>query len=311
MKMIHVVFEKYANTHGEIQYLNMLEDILKNGEIKDARNNNNTTLSLFGGKQIVFDLQKGFPLLTTKKVFLRGIFEELKFFLTGQTNTKLLEEKGVKIWSANTSREFLDSVGLTNYQVGDLGTSYSFQFAHYGATYDGMDKNYDNMGINQFSKIIDDIIKNKFSRRLLMTTYNPTQLSQGPLPPCHGIVIQFGIENDNKLCCAMYQRSCDTTLGEPFNIASYALMTHIIVNIINNKSDLNLEVGKLTMYFGDIHIYTQHINAVKKQLSRTLFDFPTISFSKKFITIDELNWEDISLIDYKCHPNDLGYVMVA
>lgn len=311
LEMINVSFEKYQHCHTEIQYLNLMEQILLRGETKDARGNGSDTLSLFGG-QMEFDLKKGFPLLTTKKMFLRGVFEELKFFLTGQTNTKLLEEKGVKIWTGNTSREFLDSVGLTHYKEGDLGTSYSFQFKHYGAEYKGMDADYSGQGIDQFEQLINDIIKNRFSRRLLMTTYNPTQLKQGPLPPCHGLTIQFGIENDTELCCHMTQRSADFVLGVPFNIASYALMLHIIVNIVNTRSTpASLRVGRLIMSFGDIHIYKQHIEAAKKQLERTLFSTPELQIKKSIASIEDLVWEDIVVVGYESHPNDLGAKMVA
>ena len=311
MKMVKIVFKKYINLHDEIQYLNIMENIMNHGEKKDARNNGNNTISLVG-KEMVFDLHRGFPLLTTKKIFIRGVFEELKFFLTGETNVKKLEDKGIKIWSANTNREFLDSVGLHHYKVGDIGTSYSFQFKHYGAKYEGMDKSYDGKGIDQFSNLINDIIKNKYSRRLLMTTFNPVQLHQGPLPPCHGLIIQFLIEKNNNLSCKMYQRSADWVLGVPFNIASYALLLHIIVHIVNNRqNNEHLEVGKLYMTFGDIHIYKQHFEAVHKELNRSLYNFPNIYFKKKFNSIEDLNWEDINIENYMCHPNDLGAIMIA
>lgn len=302
--MTTVEFKKYRNVHFEIQYLNIMENILLNGIIKDARNNGNETVSMFS-ELMTFNLRTGFPLLTTKRVFMRGVFEELKFFLTGQTNTKLLEEKGIKIWSGNTSREFLDSVDLHHYSEGDLGTSYSFVLKHYGAKYEGMDKDYTGQGIDQFTELLKSIQRNKFSRRLLMTTYNPSVLSQGPLPPCHGLIIQFSVNNEDIIDCHMYQRSADWVLGVPFNIASYALMTHIIAKI------LHLGVGTLTMSFGDIHIYKDHISAVHKVLNRTLYNPCTLNIKKDISRIDDLMWEDIEILNYKCHNNDLDAKMVA
>ena len=139
-------------------------------------------------------------------MFTKGIFEELKFFLLGLTNSKLLEQKGVNIWKWNTTREFLDSVGLNHLEEGDMGPLYSFQMRHFGAEYKGCNENYDGKGVDQVNDILTSLKNDKYSRRILMTTYNPTQVKQAPLPPCHGIAIQFGIEGTNKLCCHMYQR---------------------------------------------------------------------------------------------------------
>ena len=201
---VDVTFSKYDGTHEEYQYLNSMSKILDNGSIKDARNGD--TVSFFGDR-MVFDLSNNVvPILTTKKIFIRAVFEELLFFLRGDTNTNKLKEKNVNIWNGNTSRAFLDSVGLHHLKEGDIGPLYGFQWRHYGAEYFGFDHDYTGKGVDQLANLIDGLIKNRHSRRLLLTTYNPAQINQGPLPPCHGIAVQFGVENDNELCCQMYQR---------------------------------------------------------------------------------------------------------
>lgn len=287
----------------EVQYLNMLNSIIKNGNFRQTRNAN--TLSCFA-TNLTFDLSKTFPLLTTKKMFLRGIFEELKFFLLGQTNTKILEDKKVNIWKGNTSRQFLDSVGLNHLEEGDMGPLYGFQLRHYGAEYHGCNYDYNSSGYDQFKNVLNLLKNDKYSRRIMMSTFNPAQISQGPLPPCHGIVIQFGIEGTNKLSCHMYQRSADCFLGIPFNIASYALLVHIICELVNNDLEYNgekLVPGILTMSLGDYHIYEQHIEVVKEQINRTPYIFPQVKINKKITKIEDLNFEDISLLNYKSHES--------
>jgi thymidylate synthase len=308
-----IILKKNRNITEETQYLEIMSDILNYGFLKNARNGN--TLSLFNGHQMKFNLNDNvMPVITTKKIFLRGVFEELMFFLRGETNTNVLKKKGVNIWNANTSRDFLDNIGLTNYKEGDIGTSYSFQFRHYGAEYKGYDNDYENKGIDQFNKLIKDIIENKDSRRLIMTTYNPSQLSQGVLPPCHGLVIQFNvctINNVNKLNCHMYQRSGDWFLGVPWNISSYAFLLIIVCNIVNNQSNLNLEPNDLIMTFGDVHLYEQHIDFAKEQINRNIFKFPSIKINKKLEKIEDLEWNDIEIINYECYDNNFNAKMIA
>jgi dihydrofolate reductase/thymidylate synthase len=308
----NITFYKYEKYYDETQYLQIMKQILDTGFIKNARNGN--TKSLFGN-QMVFNMKNNvLPVLTTKKIFLRGVFEELMFFLTGDTNTNHLKEKGINIWNANTNREFLDSVNLQHYNVGDIGTAYSFQFRHYNAEYKGFNEDYTDKGIDQFMNLIQDIITNRYSRRLLMTTYNPSQIHQGPLPPCHGIVIQMAIENDNELCCHMYQRSADWFLGVPWNITSYAILLHIVIELVNNNINYTgpkLVPSKLIMSFGDIHIYEQHYASAQTLISRQPFDFPKIKFNKKITKIEELQWKDIDIVNYNCHLNNFDAVMVA
>lgn len=297
----YISIYKSKENNEELAYLNMLKNIVTNGHLRSTRNGN--TLSCFS-TSLTFNLENSFPLLTTKKMFLRGIFEELKFFLLGQTNTKLLEEKKVNIWKPNTTREFLDSVGLSHLEEGDMGPLYGFQLRHYGAEYKGCDNDYTDCGYDQFANVLHLLKNDKYSRRIIMTTFNPAQISQGPLPPCHGICIQFGIEGTNKLSCHMYQRSADTFLGIPFNISSYALLVYVICELVNNDENYKGEKlipGTLTMSLGDYHIYEEHISAVNEQIGRIPYVFPQLKINKKILKIEDLNFEDICIENYKSH----------
>lgn len=287
----------------EIQYLKLLDDVITNGNLRPTRNAN--TYALFG-KSLEFDLKKGFPLLTTKKMFLRGIFEELKFFLLGQTDTKILENEGVNIWKGNTCREFLDTNGHLDYEEGDMGPMYGFQLRHFGAEYKGSKNDYTGEGVDQFTEVINLLKTDRYSRRILMTTYNPSQAKKGVLYPCHGLTIQFGIEGNNELVCSMYQRSVDCFLGLPFNIASYALLMHIICSIVNNdlEYDNRLKVGRLMMFLGDTHVYEDHVCAVKEQLKNFPNRFPKLEITKQITNIEDisnLNFNDIQLTGYNSY----------
>lgn len=298
----------------EAHYLDLLRKIKNDGHARQTRNG--VVHSLFSA-HLSFDLGQSFPLLTTKKMFLRGIFEELKFFMLGKTDSKLLENKGVNIWKGNTSREFLDSVGLHHYPEGQMGPMYGHQWRRFGAPIVTDEK--EETGVDQLQNVIDLLIADRFSRRILMTTYNPAQTDQGVLPPCHGIAIQFGIEGTDRLCCHMYQRSCDTFLGCPFNIASYALLVHIICILVNcrlSPGETTLCPGTLTMSFGDYHIYEQHLDAVNIQLERAPKSFPQLRINvngtdrdgkgqKKLTCLDDIEYlemSDLELIGYECCP---------
>jgi thymidylate synthase len=247
--------------HEEYQYLNLLKKCLL-GNKRQTRNSE--TYSLFT-EMLSFNLMKGFPLLTTKKVFIRGIFEELMFFIRGQTNTKLLEYKGVNIWKPNTTKEFIESCNLP-YNEGDMGPMYGFQWIHFNAEYKDCSTDYNGMGYNQLEEVINLLIKDPYSRRILMTTYNPLQAKQGVLYPCHSIVIQFYVDNMNMISMSMYQRSSDAFLGLPYNIASNALLLHLICSTVNKRINKNkYSVGKLNIILGDVHIYKDHIDAVNQQ----------------------------------------------
>lgn len=297
----------------ESKYLKLLNTIINFGSREQTRNG--YTYSLFG-KHLSFDLSRGFPLLTTKKVFFKGIVEELLFFLRGDTNTNHLVEKGVNIWRDNTSRQFLDSVGLQHYEEGDQGPMYGFQLLHNGAEYKGMREDYAGKGFDQLSYCINLLKTNPFSRRIMMTTYDPSVAKEGCLYPCHGISIIFNVhtglhsvgdavENTYVLSCMMTQRSADMFLGIPFNIASYALLVHVICESINNDESYkgNRYVpGVLTMSLGDVHIYESHYTQCIRQILREPFPFPMLKINKKLKSITDFTFEDVELVEYKHHP---------
>lgn len=305
-KWIYKHDKPYCN-HEELQYLEIMDKIIKTGHYRKTRNAN--TFSIFGC-HLSFDLSNNkLPLLTTKKMFTRGILEELIFFLRGETNSKLLEEKKVNIWKPNTTREFLDSNNLSHYEEGDMGPMYGFQWKHFNAEYNGCSANYEGKGINQLEQVIEDLQNNKYSRRILMTTYNPCQAKQGVLYPCHGLVVQFGMEGENKLCCHMYQRSADYALGVPFNITSYAFLVHILCNLLNTKG-CNYEAGKLYMSFGDVHLYENHVETAKKQIERTPYLFPELKIKNNITDINNISCENFEIIGYESHDK-LNFDMVA
>jgi thymidylate synthase len=289
----HLSLVKYS--HQEAQYLQLLHKVLNNGVKKVGRNGE--TYSLFG-EQLVFNLRRGFPLLTTKKMFWRGIVEELLFFIRGDTDTKLLEEKGINIWKKNTSREFLDKCGL-DYKEGDMGPMYGFQWRHFNAPYKGADADYSMSGFDQLGKIISEINKNRESRRLVMTDFNPLQLSAGVLYPCHSLILQFYIDGDS-IDVKMYQRSADMFLGVPFNIASTSLLLYIIARLTN------LEPRYVILTFGDTHIYSLHRDEVCTQLSRLpLKAMSCIKISEKIQSLEDVErsqYSDYELVDYVYHP---------
>ena len=215
------------NQHEEYQYLELIKDIITNGTKKEDRTGVGTH-SLFG-RMMKFDLSQSFPLLTTKDVFWRGVVEELLWFIRGETDSKTLSAKKVKIWDAHGSREFLDKLGFKEREEGDLGPVYGFQWKHFGANYINNKTDYTNEGVNQLKEIIQQIKKDPNSRRLILSAWNPVDLPKMALPPCH-VLAHFYVAN-NKLSCLLYQRSADVGLGVPFNIASYALLTCIIADV--------------------------------------------------------------------------------
>ena len=265
------------------------------------------TLSKFG-YQMRFDLSESFPLLTTKTVFFRGIFEELIWFLKGDTNAKHLADKNVHIWDANSTREFLDGrgksllnfyyvLGLFEREVGDLGPIYGFQWRHFGADYTNMHANYEGKGVDQLKRIIETIKTNPNDRRIILSAWNVKALDDMALPPCH-ILAQFYVF-DSKLSCQLYQRSCDMGLGVPFNIASYALLTMILAKITH------LDVGEFVYSMGDTHVYNNHVDPLKEELTRYPTPFPILKIKKELNSIqdiEELKFQDLELLEYKPHP---------
>lgn len=284
----------------EQQYLDLVKEVL-NQSSRESRNG--FVYSSFG-PQHIFDLQNGFPLLTTKKMFLRGIIEELLFFLKGQTQTKILEEKGIKIWRENTSNDFLESRNL-NYEEGEMGPMYGYNWRYFGKPFSFSPSSFsqgEKNGIDQLKNLIEGLINDPYSRRHLLTTYDPLTVDQCVLMPCHGIVTQFYIEEEKVLHCKTYQRSADIALGYPFNIASYALLLKIIAKACGFKA------GKLIITLGDVHIYEKHVEGLREQIKRTPSPFPKIKIMKKnnekknvneiLKYIESLVFEDFKLRDY-------------
>ncbi|KAJ3273574.1 Thymidylate synthase [Terramyces sp. JEL0728] len=285
----------------EQQYISLIENILSKGERRGDRTGTGT-ISTFAPTNLRFDLSS-FPLLTTKRVYLRPIFEELMFFIRGQTDATILSEKGVKIWDKNGSREFLDSRGL-NYREGDLGPVYGFQWRHFGAEYKGCEHDYTGQGQDQLRQIINSLLNNPTDRRMVMSAWNPSDLDKMALPPCH-MFCQFYVSNEKRLSCQLYQRSCDVGLGVPFNIASYALMTMMIAHA------LGIECGEFVHCMGDAHIYLNHVDQLAEQTKRELRPFPTLKIKKEVLAdrsvdsvlayLESFCFEDFELVGYTPH----------
>jgi len=291
----------------EDNYLHLLDEILKEGHFRQTRNAK--TWSLFG-KTLTFNLNEGFPLLTTKRVFFRGVVEELLFFLRGDTNTKILSEKGVKIWEPNTSKDFLSKQNL-KYDEGDMGPMYGFNLVHFGEPYHGMDQNY--QGYDQIEYCLNLLKTDPFSRRIIMTTFNPAQAKEGVLYPCHGLSIMFNVSKDRKLSCMMFQRSADACCGIPFNIASYALLVHLFCEVVNNDPSYaghKLTPGKLIMNFGDVHIYEEHYSGAIRQILREPSPFPKLRINRSVTKLTDYKFEDFELIGYDCYPG-IDFKMIA
>ena len=297
----HRVFT--PGTTSESQYLNLLKDVQKNGVLRDCRNGE--TLAKFT-EHLKFDLRKGFPLLTTKKMFWKGIVEELLFFIRGDTDSSILEEKGIKIWSGNTSREFLDSNGFVDRKAGVMGPMYGYQFRNFGAEYDEKTAGPVEPGVDQLREVIDQIRDCPHSRRHLMVDYNPAQAKQGVLYPCHSLVLQFFVDREY-LDVFCYNRSSDLFLGLPFNIASSSLLLKIIADV----TELTPRFLNLTL--GDAHIYKEHFDAVAKQVDRTCYALPTMKIEKDLFSVEDIEFlklEDFVLEDYNCHPGIKAQMVV-
>ena len=297
-----IYYELIPYKHAEQQYLDILRNILKHGDETEGRNGK--TISLFK-QDMKFDLRDGFPLLTTKKMFTRGIIEELLFFLRGDTDTTILKEKNVNIWNGNTNREFLDSLGMTDRREGVMGPMYGYQWRHYNAPYDEEGACPTEKGIDQLSYVVHLINTQPKSRRILMTSFNPVQLFEGVLPPCHSVVLQFFVKDDS-LDMFAYSRSADMFLGVPFNIASYAFFLSIIAKITNKTPRF------LHITLGDSHIYSEHIEQVKIQISRVPYQFPTLDISDKLKTIEDIhsiNVNDFKIINYNSYKKIKGKII--
>lgn len=276
-------------SHEETQYLALVQEIINRGKQKTDRTGVGTR-SVFG-RQLRFSLRDDvFPLLTTKRVFWRGVLEELLWFVRGSTNAKELAERDVHIWDGNGSREFLDRSGLTHRVEGDLGPVYGFQWRHFGAEYKDMFTDYTGQGIDQLQDVIRKIRTTPDDRRLVISAWNPKDLPQMALPPCH-LLSQFYV-SDGELSCMMYQRSADMGLGVPFNIASYALLTRMIAHVTG------LKPGEFVHTLGDAHVYVNHIEPLKEQLARTPRPFPKLLIRRPVAEIDDFRVEDFEVVGY-------------
>lgn len=283
-----MIFEK----HEEFLYLKLVQDIISNGNDKGDRTGAGT-LSKFGC-QMRFNLRKSFPLLTTKSVFWRGVVEELLWFISGSTNAKVLQEKAINIWDGNASREYLDSIGLTDREEGDLGPVYGFQWRHFGARYTNMHADYTDQGFDQLLDVIDKIKNEPNDRRIILSAWNPSDLKLMALPPCH-MFAQFYVAN-GELSCQMYQCSADMGLGVPFNIASYALLTCMIAHVCG------LVPGDLIHVIGDAYVYRTHISPLQEQLKKNPKLFPFLKINPQTKDIDSFVAADFELINYEPHP---------
>jgi len=294
----------------EYQYLNIIQKIISVGTWEEGRNGR--TKSIFG-EMMRFSLANGqIPILTTKRTAWKTCLRELLWFIRGETDNRLLQEQGVHIWDGNTSREFLDSRGLNHYREGLIGPGYGFQWRHFGGEYDaatgkglttGLDKSLaegltsrKSLGIDQLRQIIDALKDpaQRTSRRLIMTAWNPLQLDEMALPPCH-MICQFNVHDGNKLSCSMTQRSCDELLGVPFNIASYSFLTHLIAH------HCGLEAHEFVYFKGNCHLYEEHIEAATTQLQRTPFAFPTLEIRVRRENIEDYIVDDFVVNGYKSH----------
>lgn len=255
------------------QYLDMMRHVLENGEDKGDRTGTGTR-SVFG-YQMRFNLQDGFPLVTTKKLHLRSIIYELLWFLNGDTNIKYLKDNGVSIWD-----EWAD-------ENGDLGPVYGEQWRSW--------KKPDGTTIDQISNVLHQIKINPNSRRLMVVAYNPGVADEMALPPCHSL-FQFYVAN-GKLSCQLYQRSADIFLGVPFNIASYALLTHMMAQ------QAGLDVGEFIWTGGDTHLYSNHFEQAKEQLSREPLPLPTLNIKRKPDSLFDYQFEDFEIVGYESHPH--------
>lgn len=283
-------YEVYAQ-NGETQYIELLKDIVKTGDHRIDRTGVGT-LSVFG-RTMRFSFKDGFPLLTTKRVFWKGVIEELLWFLRGDTSAARLSEKGVRIWEGNTSKEYLERRGL-EYDEGDCGPVYGFQWRHWNAPYGCCDDAYDGKGIDQIAGVIESIKRDPYSRRHIISAWNVEQLDKMALPPCH-VMCQFFVSTKGELSCQMYQRSADMFLGVPFNIASYAALTTIIAR------ETGLVPNELIMCLGDAHVYANHMDAVEEQLQRDQRNFPTLRISESAGSYETLRAEDFILEGYNPH----------
>jgi thymidylate synthase len=280
--------------HDENQYLHLIEDILTEGVMELGRNGYAKTVV---GSAMHFSLADGIlPLLTTKKVAWKTCVKELFWFISGSTDNAILQEQNVTIWNDNASREYLDDIGLYSRAENDLGPVYGHQWRYFNAPYGTCKDSYTGKGTDQLGYIIS-CLKNphtRNSRRLIMSAWNPEQLREMALPPCH-VLVQFNVTDGDKLSCSLYQRSGDVGLGVPFNIASYSFLTHLIAH------HCGLKATDFYYHLGNCHIYDDHIEALTEQITRVPFPFPTIKINSLKESIEDYSLADIEIFNYTSH----------
>lgn len=280
---------------NELSYLNLVGKVLTDG-IKRPDRTGVGTLSIFGAK-MEFDLRNNmFPLLTTKRVNFNLIARELLWMISGSTDTRKLSQQGVKIWDANTTRNFLDTQHFYERRVGDLGPSYGFQWRHAGAKYIDHETDYKGQGVDQLENLIENIRKDPFSRRHVLSAWNAHYVQEMTLPPCH-ILAQFYVGAENDLNCLLFQRSGDIGLGVPFNIASYSLLTCMIAHLTN------LTPNTFIHTIGDAHIYLNHVDSLKEQITRALRPLPQLNIqNRQQQSISDFIIDDFCISSYDPHP---------
>ena len=290
--------------HPENQYLQLIKEILEKGSLEETRNGK--TKSIFG-YSMRFSLKDGeLPLLTTKKVAWKTCFRELQWFICGSTNNKDLQDQNIHIWDGNSTREFLDSRRLHNNEVNDLGPIYGHQWRHFNAEYKDCHTDYSGKGIDQLANVINDL-KNpstRSSRRHIISAWNPCQLDEMALPPCH-ILMQFNVRDNKYLSCALMQRSIDTCIGAPINIASYSFLTHIIAKHCDLIED------EFIYFLGNAHIYEEHFEPIQEQLKREPFPFPKINILQKHENIEDYTIDDIEWVEKYVSHEPIKMIMKA
>ena len=273
------------------QYLALLQEVLEQGQVRDDRTGTGTR-SVFG-RQVRYDLADGFPLLTTKKVHFRSVLYELLWFLRGDTDVSWLQDHKVRIWNEWATEEQCARFGR---KAGDLGPVYGHQWRNFGAR-ENADGTYAPDGVDQIAQVVEQIRTNPFSRRLIVSGWNPCEADQVALPPCHTL-FQFYVDRDgSRLSCQLYQRSADIFLGVPFNIASYSLLTAMIAHVCG------LTAGEFVHTFGDLHLYSNHVDQAREQLSRTPRKLPAITLNPEIRDIFAFRYEDVELHDYDPAPH--------
>lgn len=292
VSIVHPTIHEFPLRHEENQYLNLIDDILSEGTREEGRNG--TTLVAVGAAMHFSLNDRRVPFLTTKRLAWKTCLKELLWFIRGETDNALLQAQGVHIWDGNASREFLDSRGLTDRVEGDLGPIYGFQWRNFGGDYDCKGSN--RKGVDQLQSVIDALKdpEQRTSRRLIISAWNPCQLNEMALPPCH-VLMQFHVTEDTRLSCSLYQRSGDVGLGVPFNIASYSMLTHLLAH------HCGLDAHEFIYHLGNAHIYDDHVTALQLQATREPHEFPRIAIRALHDDINDYQVGDFEVQGYQCH----------